>query len=176
MTQLEQQIHDDLRLYLSSRGELDERMPDCPDVEEKWESLAKSYLPDGIREYARYPMASLGWMMYLGMAVAKMWDENWQAYAYQPDLYAYVRDKRGFDSMDEYVREEVLQLSGAAYDELEQMVGECAARLDNRLRRLPVEPGTKAAFEAYIASLHQLYLMGVAVQLHRMGYRMEQLN
>ena len=46
MTQLEQQIHDDLRHYLSSRGELDERMPDCPDVEQKWESLAKSYLPD----------------------------------------------------------------------------------------------------------------------------------
>ncbi len=56
------------------------------------------------------------------------------------------------------------------------MVGECAARLDNRLRRLHVEPGTKAAFEAYVACLHQLYLMGAAVQLHRMGYRMEQLS
>lgn len=176
MTQLEQQIRDDLRLYLSSRGELDGQMSECPDVEDKWEVLAQSYLPDGIKEYGRYPLASLGWMMYLGMAVAKMWDENWQAYAYQSDLYAYVRDKRGFDSMDEYIREEILQLSGPAYDDLERMVGECAARLDNRLRRLSVEPGTKAAFEAYVACLHQLYLMGAAVQLHRMGYRMEQVN
>jgi len=23
------------------------------------------------------PLASLGWMMYIGMAVAKMWDEDW---------------------------------------------------------------------------------------------------
>ena len=29
---------------------VDERMPECPDVEEKWEEIAKAYIPDGIRE------------------------------------------------------------------------------------------------------------------------------
>ena len=38
-------------------------------------------------------MASLGWMMYIGMAVAKMWDEDWTAYASLPDLYTPLRDK-----------------------------------------------------------------------------------
>ena len=34
------------------------------------------------------------------------------------------------------------------------------------------EPGTEAAFRGYVACLHQLYLMGAAVQLRRMGYHM----
>ena len=59
-------------------NEADERLPECPDVEEKWEAIAKAYIPDGIKE----------------------------------------------------------------------------------------------AFEGYVACLHQLYLMGAAIQLKRMGYHM----
>ena len=75
---------------------VDERMPECPDVEEKWEVIAKAYIPDGIREFQDFPSASLGWMMYIGMAVAKMWDTEWEIYSKIEDLYAYMRDKRGY--------------------------------------------------------------------------------
>lgn len=81
--------------------EVDERQPECPDVEEKWEEIAKAYIPDGIREFQDFPSASLGWMMYIGMAVAQLWN-------------------------------------------------------------------------AYVSCLHQLYLMGAAMQLKRMGYHMIQ--
>jgi hypothetical protein len=40
---------------------------------------------------------------------------------------------------------------------------------------LRLEPGTKEAFTAYVACLHQLYLMGAAVQLKRMGYHMSKM-
>lgn len=110
--------------------------------------------------------------MYIGMAVAKMWDDEWEIYSKVDDLYAYMRDKRGFDSMDEYIREEVLLLSGADYVALEKLVGECASRVYNALRRQNIEPGTREAFNAYVSCLHQLYLMGAAVQLKRMGYHM----
>jgi hypothetical protein len=43
--------------------EVDERQPECPYVEEKWEEIAKAYIPDGIREFQDFPSASLGWMM-----------------------------------------------------------------------------------------------------------------
>ena len=101
--------------------------------EDKWEPIAKAYIPDGIREFQDFPSASLGWMMYIGMAVTKLWDTEWevmeqreqsdacinsaesrqnsterQIYSNLDDLYAYLRDKRGYDSMDEYIREEVL--------------------------------------------------------------------
>ena len=74
MEQFEQQLNNDLHQYLLSLDEVDDRQPECPDVEEKWETIAKAYLPDGIREFQDFPSASLGWMMYIGMAVAKMWD------------------------------------------------------------------------------------------------------
>jgi len=38
-----------------------------------------------------------------------------------------------------------------------------------------IEPGTKEAFNAYVSCLHQLYLMGAAMQLKRMGYHMTKM-
>ena len=104
MEQFEDKLHQDLHQFLQSMKEVDERLPECPDVEDKWEEIAKAYITDGIREFQTYPYASLGWMMYIGMAVAKMWDTEWDIYSKIDDLYAYMRDKRGYDSMDEYIR------------------------------------------------------------------------
>ena len=201
MEQFEKQLHDDLHQFLVCMKEVDERLPQCPDVEEKWEEMAKAYIPDGIREFNDFPSASLGWMMYIGMAVAKFWDgevieqreqsqasldsaesrqnsteSQWVTYSKIENLYAYLRDKRGYDNMDEYIREEVLLLSGVDYTMLEKIVGECASRVYNALRHQNIEPGTRDAFNAYVACLHQLYLMGAAMQLKRMGYHMTKMN
>lgn len=61
----------DLTQYLLSRGLIDEILPTTPDIADKWQQIAEAYLPDGIREFALYPTAALGWMMYIGMAIAK---------------------------------------------------------------------------------------------------------
>ena len=175
MENFEEQLRNDLHQFLQTLQEVDERLPECPDVEEKWEAIAKAYIPDGIREFTDYPSVSLGWMMYIGMAVAKMWDTEWTIYSKIEDLYVYMRDKRGYDAMDEYIREEVLLLEGEAYSALEKLVGECASRIYNALRRQNIEPGTKDAFNGYVACLHQLYLFGAAIQLKRMGYRMTKM-
>ena len=174
--QFEEKLREDLHQYLLAMKEADERQPDCPDVEGKWEEIAQSYLPDGIREFKDYPTSSLGWMMYIGMAVTAYWDTEWNVYADMTDIYTFIRDKRGYDALDEYVREEVLQLKGAEYDALERLVGECASRICNALRRQNFEPGTKTAFDAYVACLHQMYLAGIAIQLKRMGYRMVEVR
>ena len=100
--------------------------------------------------------------MYIGMAVAKMWDTEWEIYSKIEDLYAYMRDKRGYDAMDEYIREEVLLLQGMDYTVLEKVTGECASRVYNALMHQRLEPGTKEAFNGYVACLHQLYLFGAA--------------
>lgn len=171
----EQKIKNDLYQYLRSQGKLDERLPECPDIEEKWPDLLQAYTPDGVREYAKYPNVSLGWMMYTGMAVAHFWDKDWETYGIIDNLYVYIRDKRGFDYMDEYVREELLGLSGKDYDDMEKLVGECAARTNSLIRHLPIEPGTKAAYFAYVDALHQMYLMGAAVCLKQMGYKMSEM-
>ena len=176
MKQFEEQLQKDLHQFLLSMKEVDERLPQCPDVEEKWEEIAQAYIPDGIREFNDFPSASLGWMMYIGMAVAKFWDAEWEIYSKIENLYAYLRDKRGYDNMDEYIRENVLLLSGVDYTVLEKVVGECASRVYNALRHQHIEPGTKEAFHAYVACLYQLYLAGATMQLKRMGYRMTKMN
>ncbi len=175
MESFEEQLRKDLHQFLLSMKEVDERMPECPDVEDKWEEIAKAYIPDGIREFQDFPSASLGWMMYIGMAVAKMWDTEWEIYSKIEDLYAYMRDKRGYDAMDEYIREEVLLLQGVDYTVLEKVTGECASRVYNALMHQRLEPGTKEAFNGYVACLHQLYLFGTAMQLKRMGYHMTKM-
>lgn len=81
---MENGVKEDLYKYLRSVGELDERMPECPDVADAWRKIAEVYLPDGIREFSGYPTVSLGWMMFLGMAMAQFWDENWTEYGRIP--------------------------------------------------------------------------------------------
>ena len=152
MENFEEQLRSDLHQYLLSMQEVDERMPECPDVEEKWAETLQAYLPDGIREFQDFPSASLGWMMYIGMAVAKMWDTEWDIYSKKDNLYAYLRTA------------------------LEKVVGECASRVYHALRHQNIESGTKEAFNAYVSCLHQLYLFGAAMQLNRMGYHMTQMQ
>ena len=157
----------DLHRYLIKRGAVDERLPECPDVEAKWPPVAEAYLPDGVREFADYPVASLGWMMFVGMAVAKYWDVDWTRYAATDDLYTPMRDKRGFDNLDEYIMDEVL-----AAESLQNLVGDCAERTKRAIFALDIEPGTVEAFKAYVAGLQCMYQMGMAMQLKSMGYHM----
>lgn len=169
---MEEKIKSDLFQYLLSLGKIDERLPECPDLEEKWQNIAEAYLPDGIREFNNYPISSLGWMMFIGMAMAKYWDEDWEKYASDTNIYEQIRNQRGYDEIDEYVLKDLLHLKGKDDEAMRSLVGECASRTYSLLHHAHLEPGTAEAFKGFISSLHQLYLMGVAIQLKCMGYRM----
>ncbi len=168
----QERIHQDLYEYLRMEQIVDAMLPTCPDVEEKWTEICEEYLPDGVREFTNYPTASLGWMMYIGMAVAKFWDENWTDYNDIDNLYESIRNERGYDHLDEYVLEEVLSLEKEDLKKTENIVGECAARTLSNLQREKIQSGTPEAFNAYIECLHELYLMGCYIQLNAMGYHL----
>lgn len=173
--QFELSLHNELKQHLLDCGELDAHLPECPDVEAFWQSIGEAYLPDGIREYQQYPTASLGWMMYIGMAMAKFWDEDWELYRHIANPYVLMRNKRGYDMLDEYVSEDVLLLRGDDLSATSRLVGECATLSNDLLHHQGFEPGTVEAMKGYVACLRQLYLMGMAVQLHRLGYHMTKL-
>ena len=173
---LELVFHNDLQQYLLSIGRIDEHFPESPDIEELWPKIAQSYLPDGIREFAGYPIVSLAWMMYTGMAVAKYWDTDWQLYSQVDDLYKYLRDQRDFDHMDDYICEKVLCLDAKEHEVVNNVVGECAARTYNKLCRMRLEAGSKETFRTFVAALHQMYLMGIAVELRSLGYHMTKVQ
>ncbi|MBO5849477.1 MAG: hypothetical protein J6R17_09780 [Bacteroidales bacterium] len=162
--------------YLRQEGVVGERFPICQDVEDKWQNILSAYMPDGVREYNEYPMVSLGWIMFVGMAMAKYWDVDWEKYSFKDNIYETLREQRGFDEMDEYILEDVLEFDEEKCNKVTDIVAECACITNTFLRNQNIEPGTKAAVEAYIECLHQMYLMGMAMQLNAMGYKMLGLN
>lgn len=172
----EQLFRDDLHQFLLSVDMIDERLPEAPDLEELWQPIAQSYMPDAIREFnGEYPRVAFGWIMYVGMALAKYWDVEWTTYSKVTDLYAYLRDRIDFDHMDDYICEKVLLLDEAKHKELSAIVAECAARTFHLLIHQNLQPGTEEAFRGFIAALHQMYLMGIAMELKDLGYHMTQL-
>ena len=174
--QFEKLFHDDVKRYLLNLKEIDERLPETPDIDEQWAKAGRLFLADGMREFQNYPTVPFGWCMYMGMAIAKYWDEDWTLYSKVENLYVYLRDKRGFDNMDDYIREKVLLLSAEASNQLQNIVGECGSRCYNLYCHLHPEPSSTDAFYAFIAGLHVCYRMGAAMQLKRMGYRMVKVN
>lgn len=168
----EQKVKDELYKFLRQHEEIDEQLPVAIDIEELWPKIGESYLIDGVREFQQYPTVSLGWTMYIGMGLAKMWDDDWEIYSKVDDLYLFMRDKSGYDLMDEYIRGPLLGLKGPDFDSTEQLVQGCAELAHTMLMHEGFEPSTEDAFRGYVACIHQLYLMGAYVQLHRMGYHM----
>lgn len=172
----EQRIHDDLVGYLQSSDLADKHLPECIDVEDCWPVIIRDYLPDGAREFQKYPMVSLGWMMLIGMAMAQYWDEDWTTYAAEQHIYHLLRDLRGYDKMDDAILEDVLHFEGESVAKASAIVQDCASRVYSALNREQVEPGTEAALGCYLAALHQLYLSGMWMQLRTLGYRMTKIS
>ena len=173
---VEQRFHDDLYGYLRTLDLVDERMPEVPDIDDLWFKIGQSYMTDGIREYnTGYPSVALGWMMFIGMAVAMYWDVEWEVYGKVPDLYVYLRDRIDFDHMDDYILDKVLCLDADSRKKMNDAVAESASRTYNMMSHMCLEPGTAAAMRAFTAALHQMYVMGVAVELKALVYHMTKL-
>lgn len=172
VAQFEEKVRTDLISFLQSKEALDPHVPECPDVEEKWGEIARAYMPDGVREFQNYPVVSLGWMMFIGMTMAFYWDTDWEKHSSRKNLYEEIRDKRGYDNMDEAVVEDILRYEGEAAEKITELVAECASRVFSILNHEHIEPGTEAALGCYIAALHQLYLAGMAMELNALGYHM----
>ena len=153
---IEEIFKQDLSMYLTGRQRVDEQLPDAPDIEEQWAKIGESYLPDAMREFSKYPTVALGWIMFVGMAIAKYWDEDWELYGKVDNLYEYLRDRIDFDHMDDYILDQVLLLDENEHKATSTIVAECAARTYTLLIHQGYEPGTEAAFRGFIAALHQM--------------------
>ena len=172
----EDKVRKDLTEFLQRKEALDAHVPECPDVEERWSEIARAYMPDGAREFQQYPVVSLGWMMLVGMTMAYYWDTDWEKYSKMKNIYEDLRDRKGYDNMDEVVVEDILGYKGEPAEKITELVAECASRVFSLLNHEHVEPGTEAALGCYIAALHQLYLAGMAMELNALGYHMTPLS
>lgn len=159
---------------LTSMQLLKGKLLETEDITALWQEIAPSYVADGVKEIAKYPTVALGWAMYLGMAVAHLWDKDWNDVTNgEQNIYERLRDKRGFDYMDEVVRGEILGLEGEAFASMETIVQDCAAQTQTMIRHEQIEPMSPMAFHVYARSIRVLYKIGAAIELHRLGYKFE---
>lgn len=172
LRQYEENLKQNLLQSLRSQGMLPASgpIPATPDITDRWETLAESYITDGIQEVVKYPLVSLGWAMYLGLAMAKYWDEGWEVYSKHPNLYQHLRDVRGFDYMDEVVRFDLYHW------DCEEMVRSCSQTALDKIRHEQIEPASPMAYYVYARSVKVLYLMGAAVGLAHLGYKQTAVN
>ena len=92
----EERLMQDLLKMLSGKGFLDKQIMLSDDITDVWAAVAPEYVADSVKEITKYPDVALGWAMYLGMAVAHFWDEDWQKCSSMASIYLYLRGKRGY--------------------------------------------------------------------------------
>ena len=176
LDQFEQTLLQNLLQICTGYKALDGQWLNTPDIDDKWADMAPSYVADAMKEIHDYPLVSMGWAMYVGMAVAQFWEDDWQVYSALPNLYLHVRDKRGFDYLDEVVRGEILGLADDAYTRCEDLVRSCAQHTLDAIRHEQIEPASPMAFYAYARCVKVMYKLGAAVHLKALGYKFERIN
>ena len=95
-----------------------------------------------------------------------------------------MRDKRGFDYMDEFVTEELIGIKLNStkkrdIDDAQKLtacIQECADLALTMIRRQGIEPQSTEAFYMYAAVEKLMFELGVSMQMYRMGYRYEKMT
>ncbi len=176
LDKFEQKLLENLITFCTSKGWLDGKMQETPDITQKWDSISPSYIKDALKEVQKYESVTLAWSVYIGMAIAKYWDTEWDIYSKHENLYLHLRDKRGFDYLDEVVRGQILCLDKEDFTKCEDMVRECVFFVMSAIRKEQVERGSVTAFYVYTRSLYVLYRIGAAIELKKLGYKMEKMQ
>ena len=177
---LEQELMKTCRSY----GMLGNNLYEIEELNEKWSQSAPQYMADVVPEIPHYPMVAIAWAAYYGLAAAYYWDLDWDKVKDCPDLYAFVRDLSGFDSMDDYVTWTLLSLDPKSKSEkvrtqsekLTSCLQACSEKALNMIRHQGIEPQSKEAFYLFAAVEKLMFRIGVSIQLYRSGYRYEKLG
>ena len=176
LSQYERRLQDSLVSLCTAYDLMGGVLLENDDIEEKFiEALAQPYLSDAVREYRQYPEAAVAWAGYLGMAVAKVWDADWQAY--QQVSYADLQGPRGFDDLDERSTTQVLgyELDSEPARRIADMLSNCAVEALTMIRHEHIEPQSPRAYYVFARTVQVLYRIGASIELFLLGYKLERL-
>lgn len=171
----EDNVRDELLRLCTGAGMLDGKLLHSDDVDLRWKDYAPDYLADAMPQIAEYPMVSVAWAGYVGMAVAKWWDLDWETYREKP--YDSLHGKRGFDDMDERIVRVILGIKPDSEEasEIENVLRQCATTAIGFIRHENIEPQSKRAFYVFARCVKVLYEIGAAIELQRLGYRWQKV-
>ena len=171
----ESNLREELIRVCGMRNALSGNLLRSDDIDAKWTELAPEYMADAMKQIADYPMVSVAWAGYVGMAIAKWWDQDWEVFGKYP--YERLLGKQGFDDMDEHIVHDILgmKLESEEANQLEELMRECATTTIGFIRHENIEPQSIRAFYIYARSVKVMYEIGAAIQLKRLGYKWEKM-
>ena len=159
-----------------SYGKLDGVLPSSEDIDSRWPALAPEYLADAVEQVRDYPTVSVAWAAYMGMAIANGWDSDWSRTASME--YKELYGPRGFDDMDEHIIVDILgmPLSSDNARNVEDMARRCGELTVDLIRHEEVEPQSPMAYHIFVRACRAMYRIGAAMELERLGYKMQPMG
>lgn len=160
-----------LKKICESAGLIEGELLWGPDFDDKWEQYIKEYIADAVSNFNEFPEAAIAWAAYLGMGVAKVWDEDFEKFR----LWSYGRyyGSRGWDDMDEHVLQDMLNLDldSAEAVKIRECLLSCATATLGLIRYEGIETQTEAGFYILARAYSVLFRVGVAIELKRLSYK-----
>lgn len=174
----EQTLTEILVNLCTSKGFLNGHLLQVEELEEKWGKMAPEYMFDAVPEVNSYPAVAIAWASYLGMGLAAMWDGAWDEFAEHKELYKYIRDPRGFDSMDEFIMEKLLgiDLDSDECKSMEELFRSCAHSAMALIRNEKFEPQSSDAFYVFASTVKVFFRLGIAIELKQLGYEYRKME
>ena len=151
-------------------------MLETEDINEHWKVLSPEYVADAVREVVNYPVVSMAWAGYLGIAVAHGWDTRWNIY--QNKAYREYYGAAGFDDMDEHIIRDMigLPLDSQEAHQIEEMLRRCGETAITLIRHENIEPQSPMAFHVFARAVKTMFRIGAALQLKRLGYKFQRVD
>lgn len=166
------------------KGFMGEHLLEAEELDELWKNVAAEYMADAVPEVPKYPIVAIAWSCFFGLAAGSLWDLDWEKYSKSPSLYEEIKKARGFDSMDDYVTEDIMMKGGnyvGKFDDimrekLNSFIYEAASLAYTMIRKENIEPQSQHAFFVFAKTTEILYKLGVSIALHILGYKYHKVN
>lgn len=172
----EESLERELAGLCSGLGYCDGQLLHTDDLDMKWKEIAPEYMADAVREVNAFPEAAIAWAGYIGMAMAKWWDEDWGRH--HGVKYTELYGPRGFDDMDDHIMQDILgyKPGSAEAGAVSNMLMACTQASIARIRHENIEPGSIMAFHVLARTVKAMFRTGVSIQLKKLGYRIEKID
>ena len=91
--------------------------------------------------------------------------------------YSVYYGRQGFDDMDDHIISDIIgiDLNSPEAGALRELFRKCADATVSLIRHEHIEPQSIAAYQVFVASCQEMYRIGAAVELARLGYKFEKL-
>ena len=172
----EKRLQDELLKLCTDYKLLDGVLLSSEDVEGRWEALALDYMADAVAQINQYPTVAVAWAGYMGMAVAHLWDKDWELHC--NDEYRTMYGADGFDDMDEHIIRDIIgfPIESLYAKEIEEMMRRCAYSALALIRHENIEPQSPMAYYTFARTVKVMYRIGAAIELKRLGYKFEKID